>query len=349
LAIDEPIWYLLALPAALGLVLALRTKPADASNEVNVSQQAAASSLQAQGEKAREELSELLTKLGLEKAADFYTAKASYHSAREQLNELQAQLKGILAGSSFDELKSQQISLLTSKKELEVNKLTEAVRNAELSPEKYLRTTRELDELYLRKKDLETKQVSAKVRLEDAEVSSETIVELEERLDVARSEQQYWQRKERVLELTTEALGQAVESVSANAGALVSAEIENYLGQLTDGRYKSARLTDTMQIEIFSDEKNEWINPVSVLSTGTVDQIYLLGRIAFVKVLCKDKTVPLIFDDPFVTFDSKRKRLLQEILTKLSKTFQIIILSHDLVYKGWGDMINLDIQNIKPE
>jgi len=125
----------------------------------------------------------------------------------------------------------------------------------------------------------------------------------------------------------------------------VSSEIEMHLSSLTKGRYTNARLNEKMEVEVFSDEKNDWLAPAENLSRGTVDQIYFLTRLAFLKILVNNNIVPILLDDPFVTFDEERRSELKEIIHEIGQNTQVILLTHSALYNGWGRLIKINNQS----
>lgn len=295
----------------------------------------------------QENMQKILSDLNVQSAEDFFVAKANYQAIYERLNEVNAQLKGVLQGETVEAIAQNEVRLLKLKREIEINDLTDEVKNSELTPGEYLQTTRELDTLYLEKKKIEEQHTTARVRVEDAQVSTDDLVLLEEKMERAMESKAYYSKHEEALELALKALNEAMEDTASAANKVVSVEIEKYLQKLTRSVYKNARLTKALEVEVFSDEKNDWIDPVGRLSKGTVDQICFLTRIAFLKILLKDKSVPIILDDPFVTFDTKRKEGVREILQELAKDFQIILLTHDSTYESWGNNITLNIEGVQ--
>ena len=78
------------------------------------------------------------------------------------------------------------------------------------------------------------------------------------------------------------------------------------LATVTGGRYRRVRVDDkTLDIEVHAPEKNDWV-PVSSLSQGTLDLVYLVARLGLVRLVTGDRRPPLVFDDPFVTLDDAR-------------------------------------------
>ena len=78
------------------------------------------------------------------------------------------------------------------------------------------------------------------------------------------------------------------------------------LATATGGRYRRVRVDDkTLDIEVHAPEKDDWV-PVTSLSQGTLDLVYLVARLGLVRLVTGDRRPPLVFDDPFVTLDDAR-------------------------------------------
>ena len=88
--------------------------------------------------------------------------------------------------------------------------------------------------------------------------------------------------------------------------------------RITGGRYRRVRVDDrNLAIEVFAPERGDWVD-VSSLSQGTLDQIYLAARLGLVRLVTGDRRPPLIFDDPFVTFDDARAARAVDMLRELN-------------------------------
>ena len=283
----------------------------------------------------------MTAKYGIKNLDEFYTQKARFTALRETLTEIDGQLKGLLQGEKPETIREKQINLMTRKKQIEHAELTDDIKNAKLGPEEYLRKRRELDLLYLEKKRAEQTAAESKVRSEDVGVEIEQLNSLEEQLASAEANSAFYQDKLKVLAHIIDGLNGALSETAATSQDVVSKVVSGFLPALTANRYSQIRLTDKLEIEVFSPEKNDWLDPVSVLSKGTVDQIYFLTRIAFIKIIYRGKQVPVILDDPFVTFDKQRRNSAKKILQELSAEFQMILLTHSDEYKAWGKLINL--------
>ena len=81
------------------------------------------------------------------------------------------------------------------------------------------------------------------------------------------------------------------------------------IARITGGRYRRVRVDDTnLGIEVFAPERNDWV-PVTDLSQGTLDIVYLAARLGLVRLVTGDRRPPLVLDDPFVTLDDSGRRV----------------------------------------
>ena len=143
--------------------------------------------------------------------------------------------------------------------------------------------------------------------------------------------------REAIYELIIENLGEARLTTIQELKKELQDFISEYIGEVTDGRYHKVEVGDDLSLRLFSQEKNEFIVPSGVLSQGTLDQIYLVARFALLKIFSHANHRPfVILDDPFHSFDAKRKERTRVIVEELSKDFQILLLTHSDEYDKWG-------------
>src|SRR5206468_7547976 len=111
------------------------------------------------------------------------------------------------------------------------------------------------------------------------------------------------------------------------------------LAAVTAGRYRRVRVDDrTLDIEVHAPEKDDWV-PVSSLSQGTVDLVYLVARLGLVRLVTGDRRPPLVFDDPFVTLDDARAARAVELLKSIATDFQVIYLTTSDRYDAVADLV----------
>lgn len=93
-----------------------------------------------------------------------------------------------------------------------------------------------------------------------------------------------------------------------------------FLTRLTQGRY-TAVWTPLGERRLMVDDDHGRSLPVSALSRGTREQLFLAVRLAVVDHLaCQGITLPLIFDDVFVNFDEHRAEAAADVLCEFSRS-----------------------------
>jgi uncharacterized protein YhaN len=111
------------------------------------------------------------------------------------------------------------------------------------------------------------------------------------------------------------------------------------LEKITGMRYRRVRVDDTtLDIRVFAPERGDWV-AVEELSQGTLDQVYLAARLGLVRLVTQDCRPPLIFDDPFVTFDDDRATRAFAVLRELAGDFQVIYLTTSARYDAQADRV----------
>lgn len=286
-------------------------------------------------------LSEILKKYEVPSIDQFYSLKADYFSIKAKHDDLHSQEKIILGGEGIEALKNRQRDLLIQKKEIETNILTEKVLNTQLTPEKYLEKSRELDKLDIKLRKLKEDLIASKTRVKDSNVDYSEIVSLDEDLDNSKKYLSDLIRKQKVLQLTISTMQEAVMEVSKSANKVLEKVVSDKLGKITANHYSKIKVKSDLSIEVFSNDKNDWVDPIHNLSRGTIDQIYFLVRLGFLRLITENKSIPIILDDPFVTADAVRREALREVVQEVAKQNQVILFTNDFDYTDWGNTIVL--------
>ena len=98
-----------------------------------------------------------------------------------------------------------------------------------------------------------------------------------------------------------------------------------YFSLLTQQHYQKIELVNG----ILQLKKEENIFSVYDLSTGTKDQLIMAFRFSYLFMQRKRQIAPIIIDDGWLHYDSKRKATLAQLLAEFSQYYQIICLSSD--------------------
>ena len=99
-----------------------------------------------------------------------------------------------------------------------------------------------------------------------------------------------------------------------------------YFNRLTQGRYQAIQMKN-MKITVQNHEEKWFL--ASELSRGTLDQLLVSIRLAFIGNLSSNIKLPILIDDSFVNFDSERKQIMLQLIKELSSKVQVIYFSLD--------------------
>jgi len=273
---------------------------------------------------------------------DFEKLLSSQQSIKNQLMILESEEKGILGDSSLEDLKETRKTLYKDAESLKINYLNPEYLITEISPIELISSKREYDKINTKVTETESDITYLKGSFNNLSINEEDLNEMLIKIENTEEELKYFKKKKEIYELTIEALRFAFENTVKNFKESASKSISENLKLITNGRYSDIKIEDDFSIEIFSKEKNDWVDPISVLSTGTVDQIYFLIRLGFINFISPRESVPIILDDTFVSFDKERLMATQKLLQNLNKEQQILLFTHNDIYQGWGNTIRLD-------
>ena len=144
------------------------------------------------------------------------------------------------------------------------------------------------------------------------------------------------QRRHRVLDATSKAIERAEVATMKTATRYLEGHMVRDVAAVTGGRYRRVRVDDkTLDIDVFAPELGDWV-PVTSLSQGTLDLVYLAARLGLVRLVTGDRRPPLVLDDPFVTLDDARAARALELLKTVAGDFQIIYLTTSDRYDAGG-------------
>jgi len=159
--------------------------------------------------------------------------------------------------------------------------------------------------------------------------------DIEEQLDMAVKEKQYYEDTREAVNIAIDFLEQSLKEVQENYSPVLNKHLSSILGSITAGKYSN---TDTgTDLEIVVHDLKNGILHAEQLSQGTIDQIYFALRVAFAEMLSGKETLPLIIDEAFVQYDDERLLNTLSLLAELAETRQIIIFT---CQKREMDMLN---------
>jgi uncharacterized protein YhaN len=182
-------------------------------------------------------------------------------------------------------------------------------------------------------------EANARARVEANAVDAEQVAGQAERLAMWQEQLAALQRRQRVYAATLAAIDRAEQATMKTATRYLEAHMVRDLAPATDGRYRRVRVDDrTLDIEVHAPERGDWV-PVSALSQGTLDLVFLIARLGLVRLVTGDRRPPLVFDDPFVTLDDARAARALSLLKSLASDFQVIYLTTSDRYDAAADAV----------
>jgi uncharacterized protein YhaN len=295
------------------------------------------SEMEAELRQAETDTEQQLGSLGLSdlREAEDLLGREEAHVA--QMDRLTAQLEGLVGKEPLDTLPA-----LRDAAALEIEQKTSALDA--LGPIAKEPRARERLEVEVRDQEAALErarddEANARARVEQNDVDAERVAADGERLAAWREQLAALERRNRVLALTLTSIERAEQATMKTATRYLEAHMVRDLAAVTGGRYRRVRVDDkTLDIEVYAPERGDWV-PVSILSQGTLDLVYLAARLGLVRLVTGDRRPPLVFDDPFVTLDDDRATRALSLLKRVASDFQIIYLTTSDRYDTAADAI----------
>lgn len=273
------------------------------------------------------------------------------------------QLQSVLDGRSLDELEQEVASLVeaattaeqraaVAADTLEANTraLHEAAGEAAapypLEPEvaRALLSDRsaELEHAAARERQLARVASSQLGKVAERERALPDVAEAEEAVGRAQHELERVRSLGQVLDLTESFLKQAQETTYTNLAPVLNAALEKWLPEITDGRYRHARV-DPETLAVRVESESGALRRAELLSVGTAEQVYLLLRVALAEHLASRTTVsPLLLDDVTVQADPTRTAAILRMCKALAdEGRQVVLFAQEPSVAAWADS-NLD-------
>ncbi len=137
-------------------------------------------------------------------------------------------------------------------------------------------------------------------------------------------------------------LERAASAAHRRIAPILNKAIAEDLPTITGGRYRTARISEELEITLETPETGESV-AADLLSRGTQDQIFLVQRLAILEMLGGDNPrPPLLLDDVFVHFDDERLPFGLELLRREAEQRQVVIFAGDNRVRAGFDDAGID-------
>ncbi|MCK4412644.1 MAG: AAA family ATPase [Candidatus Eisenbacteria sp.] len=136
-----------------------------------------------------------------------------------------------------------------------------------------------------------------------------------------------------------ETLRQADERFSATHRQRLQERASEIFRQISLRQDRSVNLEEDFGIEILDGRGHSCA--IRQLSQGARDQLALSLRLAVAELLAEDIRLPILLDDPFLSFDPERLAAMRVTLEQLAAERQVILLSHRAEFSDWGASVRV--------
>lgn len=259
---------------------------------------------------------------------------------KNQAHDLDKHYQHLLGRQDLEQLKKQKQDL-AKKIAVEESKISQHFQVEPPKSEQRIRLTRQIEDNKKQISRLEKELVRAQTEVSSNPADQEKINGLLESLEADKKLEQRLMDKKEAISLLGQVLQEARNlSLRASLGA-IEKSMAQYIDLITDGRYTEVKLSpEDLSFLVFSPDKKEFIEP-GELSHGTIDQLYFVARLAFLRAVSRASRPLVILDDPFVNIDNSRCVKISRILRELAQEFQIILLTCHERYDKWGKVVKL--------
>ena len=180
------------------------------------------------------------------------------------------------------------------KNNIEINNYEKIIHNEEID-EKINLINKEINEneLEAHKLELDKENIFPKI---------DRLANIEEELEYSKEEYEELKNNSEIIDIAKDYLAKAYKNMKENVTPKFSRELSETISNISNGKYKNIKISDN---DIMVEVENGNYVSASVLSVGTIDQLYFALRMAILKEMTNE-SLPIFLDESFVFFDKKR-------------------------------------------
>ena len=172
----------------------------------------------------------------------------------------------------------------------------------------------------LNKNKLELQAI--KIKEENINSKLEEMINLQEEYNALQEELLDLEKRNNVINLAKELLNKAYINMKNNVTPKFTENLSNNIAKISEEKYTKVGINEENGL-IVENEYGEYIS-AELLSTGTIDQLYLSLRLSMIDDLSNEK-MPIILDEAFAYYDDNRLENIIKFLYNNMKDHQVII------------------------
>ncbi len=295
---------------------------------------------------ARADLADRLAQVGAASAKEVEDRFTRYRELVRDRAQVAAFISELRGGSSDEAIAERWKTVRRDIFAIEERLRAPEIADKRLTPLQVQALEREVDRLAQEVPQLEEREHRYSWELDRLTADAEALPVVEEQVQEAEEAIVAARHRHAVYRAGLDGLEEARRLAEVPARKVMEDRACEYLRILSDNRYARLQVEEeSLGLRVWSDAAGDWVPVVEPhLSRGTVDLVYLSARLALVEVLAGDKRPPLLFDDPFITFDDRRRAAAAHLLKVLGETYQIFLFTCSRDYERYANrLIDLSV------
>lgn len=344
-AAGSPALYLIglgAVAAATGVILLIRAARAVQLSAIRRQErERQVQVLDEDLDRTRSTLAELLDRLGYTQVDEAEQALTEYRDLVKERRQVEEFLARLRNGQDDETIADRWKTLRRDVFGVEERLRDPEVAAKRMTPLQVQALEGEVRDLEQRLTQMQRREMKLTVTLERVAPDADLLAVAEEQQAAAEEELGGMRHHHEVCKEALTGLAEARALAEVPLRAVVERRAGEYLRSATGGRYTRLAVDqETLGITVWSGDAGEWVEAAEPhLSRGTVDLVYLAARLALVAVLTGGRKPPLLFDDPFITFDDRRRSGAAALLRDLAREHQVFLFTCTRHYDGLADRV----------
>lgn len=175
------------------------------------------------------------------------------------------------------------------------------------------------------------------------EISENKLAEVVERKENLNTQKEELENYNKSFEIAKELLERSYNEMKDNLGPSFNTRLSYITKKITNGKYNEVKINRNHEIKV----KTEWgdIIDLSLLSTGTIEQVNLALRLAILEHITAEK-LPIMVDEAFAFYDDQRLCNTIKFLSNEYKDRQIILFTCSNREMESVDKMDIDVNYI---
>lgn len=295
-------------------------------------------------EAADKDITAVKEKSGMVSLEQFQEKWAQFQTIKKDLDGLKKEMEGMIGKSDPDSI-FDRIEVLEERL-----KEKEDIENISWDEEAYNSSNKKVSELRNEKEKQE--KVLNNIKFAISELKGSLLglnkMDILFELDKKTEELNDFLREREAAETAYFVMRDVEKETTQQVQEILQGRSSELFSKVTDSRYKKIIVKSWDLGDIMVSLPSGQEKPIEWLSTGTLNQLYMIMRLALAERSLKKRKGFLLLDDPFLTFDSGRvSRVLDILFDFVTDGWQIIFFTVDRTLRNLLEMRGVRVQVLR--